>query len=318
VSQTLRVIFAGTPDFSVPPLQALIDSEHQVIAVYTQPDRPAGRGRKLTPSPVKQLALEHDIPVYQPASLKDEQTRQQLADLGADLMVVVAYGLLLPEAVLRAPRLGCINIHASLLPRWRGAAPIQRAILAGDAETGITIMQMDVGLDTGDMLHRKTCAISDQDTGSSLHDRLSLMGAEALMEVLPSIIDGSLQPQPQDDDQATYAAKLNKAESQLDWTQPAQQLARQVRGFNAWPVAQTTLADGAKSQVLRVWHAAAENEQADAAPGTVIRCDRQGIFVATGEGVLRLDRIQLPGKRPMDVAEFVNAHDLGGRVLGQD
>ncbi len=318
MSRSLRIIFAGTPDFSVPPLQALIDSEHSVVAVYTQPDRPAGRGRKLTPSPVKQLALQHGIPVYQPLSLKDEEAQGQIQALDADLMVVVAYGLLLPEAVLRAPRLGCINIHASLLPRWRGAAPIQRAILAGDRETGITIMQMDVGLDTGDMLLKKNCPIGEQDTGSSLHDRLSLMGAEALMEALPGIMDGSIRPQAQDDGQATYAAKLNKAESRLDWTQPARLLACQVRGFNAWPVAQTTLTDKGKSQVLRVWSASAEEAPAEAEPGTVIRCDKQGILVATGEGVLRLSRIQLPGGRPMDVGDFVNAHDLTGRVLGRD
>lgn len=313
----LKIIFAGTPDFSVPPLQALLDSPHQVVAVYTQPDRPAGRGRKLTPGPVKQLALQHEVPVFQPLSLKDAEARQALRELDADLMVVVAYGLLLPREVLAAPRLGCINIHASLLPRWRGAAPIQRAILAGDKQTGITIMQMDVGLDTGDMLYKKTCDIHDDDTAASLHDRLSRLGAEALMEVLPAIIDGSVEPEPQDESLACYAAKLQKAESQLDWSQPAIQLARQVQGFNAWPVAQTVLQRDGQSQVLRIWNAQAEPAPADAPPGTVISCDRQGIRVATGEGVLRLDRIQLPGGKPMAAKDFVNAHDLSGRRLGQ-
>jgi len=318
VTDPLKIIFAGTPDFSVPPLQALLDSEHRVIAVYTQPDRPAGRGRKLTPGPVKQLALAHHIPVFQPLSLKDAEAQQALRELDADLMVVVAYGLLLPEPVLQAPRLGCINIHASLLPRWRGAAPIQRAILAGDKQTGITIMQMDVGLDTGAMLYKKTCDIRDDDTASSLHDRLSLLGAEALLEVLPRIIDGSVQAEPQDDGQACYAAKLQKAESRLDWQQPARQLARQVQGFNAWPVAQTTLQRDGQSQVLRIWNARAEAGDAAAAPGTVISCDKQGIGVATGEGVLWLTRIQLPGGKPLDVKDFVNAHDLSGQRLGQD
>lgn len=314
----LNIVFAGTPDFSVPPLQALLDSEHSVVAVYTQPDRPAGRGRKLKPGPVKQLALQHQVAVYQPESLKQAEARQTLRELDADLMVVVAYGLLLPAQVLDIPRLGCINIHASLLPRWRGAAPIQRAILAGDRETGITIMQMDEGLDTGDMLYKKVCKIEPDDTGSSLHDKLSRLGAEALIEVLPSIIDGSVQPEPQDDSQACYAAKLQKSESLLDWNLPARQLADQVRGFNAWPVASTRLQGNGESQSLRVWNAEAQSDVTSAAPGTVLSCDRQGIAVATGDGVLRLTRVQLPGGRPMDVKDFVNAHDLSGQRLGAD
>jgi methionyl-tRNA formyltransferase len=316
VTSPLRIIFAGTPDFSVPPLQALIDSEHQVIAVYTQPDRPAGRGRKLTPSPVKQLAMQHDIPVYQPPSLKSEDEQQVLADLDADLMVVVAYGLLLPKAVLDAPRLGCINIHASLLPRWRGAAPIQRAILAGDSETGITIMQMDVGLDTGDMLYKKACTIAAEDTGSSLHDRLSLLGAEALMDILPAVAAGTAQGEVQDDALANYASKLNKAESRIDWSGSAQQIANQVRAFNAWPVAQTTLDRNGEQQVLRIWNAFAEDAATGAEPGRVLSCDKTGIRVATGDGVLCLTRVQLPGGKPMGVQDFVNAHDLSGLQLG--
>ncbi|MCW9013391.1 MAG: methionyl-tRNA formyltransferase [Gammaproteobacteria bacterium] len=312
----LKIIFAGTPDFSVPPLTALIESEHQVVAVYTQPDRPAGRGRKLTASPVKQLALEHDIPVYQPLNFKSAEDQQALIDLQADLMVVVAYGLILPKVILDAPRLGCINIHASLLPRWRGAAPIQRAILAGDAESGITIMQMDAGLDTGDMLLKKTCPVQAEDTGSSLHDKLSIMGAEALMETLPLLAGQSLKPEKQDDSLACYAEKLHKSEALLDWQQPARQLAAKVRAFNAWPVAQTEMVQNGKTQMLRIWQAQRVDRSSDAVPGTVLKCDKEGIDVATGEGVLRMQQIQLPGKKPMDVPAFVNAHDITGLVLG--
>ena len=315
---SLRIIFAGTPDFSVPPLKALIESEHEVVAVYTQPDRPAGRGRKLTASPVKQLALEHDIPVYQPLNFKADEDQQALVDLNADLMVVVAYGLILPRVILDAPRYGCINIHASLLPRWRGAAPIQRAILAGDAESGITIMQMDIGLDTGDMLLKKTCPIEATDTGSSLHDRLSVMGADALMETLPLICEGQLKPEKQDDELACYAEKLHKSEALLDWQQPAKQLAAKVQAFNAWPVAQTQLVREGKSEMLRIWQAKVLDQSSNAAPGTVLSCAKQGIDVATGDGVLRMKQIQLPGKKPMDVQAFVNAHDITGLVLGAD
>jgi len=237
MTQPLKIIFAGTPEFSVAPLAALLESGHKVIAVYTQPDRPAGRGRKLTASPVKQLALEHSIPVFQPKNFREEADLLQLEELQADLMVVVAYGLLLPQRVLGAPRLGCINIHASLLPRWRGAAPIQRSILAGDSETGITIMEMEAGLDTGPMLLKKSCAIGSEDTGGSLHDRLSPLGAEALLEALPGIADGSLKAEVQDDTKAEYAAKLNKSEAVMDWQRSAQDLGRQVRAFNPWPVA---------------------------------------------------------------------------------
>ncbi len=314
----LKIIFAGTPDFSVPPLKALINSDHQVVAVYTQPDRPAGRGRKLMPGPVKKLALEYDIPVYQPASLKTDEVQQELEKLQADLMVVVAYGLILPKVILDAPKLGCINIHASLLPRWRGAAPIQRAILAGDKETGITIMQMGEGLDTGDMLLKKNCIIEGMDTGSSLHDRLSEMGADALMETLPLIIKGETQAEVQDDSQACYAEKLQKSEALLDWQQTAKELQNKVNAFNAWPVAQTGLLKNNKQQMLRIWQAQVLDETTNAIPGTVLKCDKQGIDVATGEKILRLLKVQLPGGKPMDVKDFVNAHDLTGVVLGND
>ncbi len=318
--QALKIIFAGTPEFSVAPLKALIASEHEVVAVYTQPDRPAGRGRKLTPSPVKACALEHNIPVYQPEKLKLAEDQQPLIDLNADLMVVVAYGIILPQVVLDAPRLGCINIHASLLPRWRGAAPIQRAILAGDKESGITIMQMDIGLDTGDMLLKTHCDIAADETGSSLHDRLALMGAEALMQALPGIADGTLKGENQNDELANYAHKLQKSEALIDWQKSAVELQRQVCAFNAWPVAQTPIDIKGKSQMLRIWRAEAVEDRAVEGkanePGKVVRCDKQGVEVATGDGLLRILEIQMPGKKPMDVKAFVNANDISGVVLG--
>lgn len=316
-AQPLKIIFAGTPDFSVPPLKALIESEHEVVAVYTQPDRPAGRGRKLTPSPVKACALENDIEVYQPEKLKIPEDQQPLIDLQADLMVVVAYGIILPEVILNAPRLGCINIHASLLPRWRGAAPIQRAILAGDKESGITIMQMDIGLDTGDMLLKAQCSIEADDTGSSLHDRLSIMGAEALMQSLPSIASGTMQAEKQDDEKANYASKLHKSEALIDWSKSAKEIQAQVNAFNAWPVAQTPIdiKQNGKSQMMRIWRAQVV-EGNNEPPGKVISCNKHGIDVATGEGYLRLLQIQMPGKKPMEVHAFVNANDITGMVLG--
>jgi len=308
----LRIIFAGTPEFSVPPLRALLDSCHQVIAVYTQPDRPAGRGRKLVASPVKQLAVQQGVPVFQPKNFRQEEDLRALQALQADLMVVVAYGLILPRRVLDAPRLGCINIHASLLPRWRGAAPIQRAIAAGDPETGITIMQMEEGLDTGPMWMKWRCPIATDETGGSLHDRMSLMGAEALMQALPGIMDGSVTPEIQDDTQSCYASKLEKTEARIDWIRQAGELDRQVRAFNPWPVAQADYA----GKVLRIWESLVLPGGEGARPGTVVGTGKEGIEVATGDGLLCITRLQLPGKKAVSAADFLNAHNLDGVVFG--
>jgi len=318
VSESIRIIYAGTPDFAVAPLQALIDAGYKVVAVYTQPDRPAGRGREPRPSPVKQKALQHNIPVYQPETLKSEQDQKVLGELKPDLMVVTAYGLLLPQAVLDIPRLGCINIHASLLPRWRGAAPIQRAILAGDDKTGITIMQMDRGLDTGDMLAVQECAIHEGETGSSLHDRLMVMGAETLMAMLPDFVRGKTPAQKQDDALATYASKLSKQEASIEWSLSAVEINRAVHAYNAWPVAFTSWEKKNKSDVLRVWQSEVLAETSNAAAGTVLNCGKQGIDVATGDGVLRLLQVQPSGKKAMAAADFANAHHLEGLKLGAE
>jgi methionyl-tRNA formyltransferase len=299
---SLRIIFAGTPDFAAVHLQALVDSDHEVVAVYSQPDRPAGRGKKLQPSPVKQVALDHDIPVYQPLNFKDPADVEQLRALNADVMVVVAYGLILPSSVLEAPKHGCLNVHASLLPRWRGAAPIQRCIEAGDMVTGITIMQMDIGLDTGDMLSKVTTGISLDDTGGSLHDRLASMGPAALLSTLADVESGSLTPEAQNDAAACYAHKLTKEEALIDWTQDADVLARRIRAFNPFPMAYTLLGD----ERIRVHLAEPVVKATQLAPGTIAHVDTDGIEVACGEGVLRLTRIQLAGKKPMAVADIIN------------
>jgi methionyl-tRNA formyltransferase len=283
-----------------------------VVAVYTRPDRPAGRGRRTLASPVKQLALESGVSVMQPVALNEAVAQQALADLQADLMVVVAYGLILPAPVLAMPRLGCVNVHASLLPRWRGAAPIQRAILAGDRDTGVCLMQMEAGLDTGPVFACRRTAITDEDTGNDLHDRLADMGGSLLTDNLAAIEQGRLEPQPQDDALATYAHKLDKAEALIDWQITSEEIARKVRAFNGWPVAETRL-DGRQ---LRIWDAQSMTTDTDTLPGTVLSADRDGIMVACGRGMLRLKTLQLPGDRPVSAADFVNAHAVTGMRLG--
>ncbi|EHA13755.1 methionyl-tRNA formyltransferase [Halomonas sp. HAL1] len=303
----LRVVFAGTPEFAASSLATLLESQHEVVAVYTQPDRPAGRGRKLTPSPVKELALEHGLPVYQRQSLKEPDTQAELAALNADIMVVVAYGLLLPQAVLDIPRLGCVNVHASLLPRWRGAAPIQRAIEADDSVSGVTIMQMDAGLDTGAMLSEVRTPITLSTTGGDLHDRLALQGANALINTLDALAIGAAHATPQPDEGVTYAAKLSKAEAELDFTQPAQQLACKIRAFNPWPVAWCALGDDR----LRLLMANVEDgEQPPSAPGTLLEHGDDHLRIACGTDgreVLCITSAQLPGGKAMAVRELLNA-----------
>ncbi|MFC4726587.1 methionyl-tRNA formyltransferase [Coralloluteibacterium thermophilus] len=300
----LRIVFAGTPEFAVPALEACWTRGGEVVAVYTQPDRPAGRGRQPTASPVKQLALRHGLPVRQPASLKSAEEQDALRALAPDVMVVVAYGLILPKAVLAIPRFGCLNVHASLLPRWRGAAPIQRAIQAGDAETGVALMQMEAGLDTGPVLLEKRTPIAPDETAGSLHDRLSRLGAEVLGDGLTLLRAGMRPaPRPQPEAGVTYAHKLEKAEARLDWTQPAVQLARAVRAFHPWPVAEVQLG----GERLRIHAAVALDEAGDAEPGTLVRAGRDGLDVATGAGVLRITRLQREGGRPMAAADYLNA-----------
>jgi len=301
--ETLRIIFAGTPDFAVPSLQALLEAGHDVAAVYTQPDRPAGRGRKLTASPVKLCAGQYGLPVEQPQSLKEADAQAQLASYQADLMVVVAYGQLLPREVLDMPRLGCINVHASLLPRWRGAAPIQRAILAGDAETGVTIMQMAEGLDTGDMLAKVATPIDPNETASELHDRLASLGNTALLEVCEQLATGTATPEVQDDALSSYAAKLKKDEAPLDWNRQAIELQRQVCAFNPFPVATVEL-DG---ETLRIWRSEIDSERGEGVAGAVVAADKQGISVQTGAGVLRITELQAPGKKRMSAGDFANS-----------
>ncbi|UYI47073.1 methionyl-tRNA formyltransferase [Vibrio natriegens] len=303
MSQSLRIVFAGTPDFAARHLAALLSSEHEVIAVYTQPDRPAGRGKKLTASPVKNIALEHDIPVYQPENFKSDEAKQELADLNADIMVVVAYGLLLPQAVLDTPKLGCINVHGSILPRWRGAAPIQRSIWAGDAETGVTIMQMDIGLDTGDMLKIATLPIEATDTSASMYEKLADLGPQALIDCLADIAADKAVPVKQDDELANYAKKLSKEEARIDWSDDAAHIERCVRAFNPWPMSHFEAAENS----IKVWQSRVAEQTSDKPAGTIVQADKTGIYVATGNGVLVLEQLQVPGKKAMPVQDILNS-----------
>ncbi|KNY48645.1 methionyl-tRNA formyltransferase [Vibrio harveyi] len=303
MSQSLRIVFAGTPDFAARHLAALLSSEHEVIAVYTQPDRPAGRGKKLTASPVKTIALEHDIPVYQPENFKSDEAKQELADLNADIMVVVAYGLLLPQVVLDTPKLGCINVHGSILPRWRGAAPIQRSIWAGDAETGVTIMQMDIGLDTGDMLKIATLPIEASDTSASMYEKLAGLGPDALIDCLADIATGKAEPVKQDDELANYAKKLSKEEARIDWNDDAAHIERCVRAFNPWPMSHFEAAENS----IKVWESRVADQTSDKPAGTILQADKTGIYVATGNGVLVLEQLQAPGKKAMSVQDILNS-----------
>ena len=311
----MKIIFAGTPDFAVPSLQALLNSKHEVCAIYTQPDRPAGRGQQLHISPIKALALTHAIPVFQPLSFKTDEDLQQLLSFNADLMVVVAYGMILTQTALEAPKLGCINVHGSLLPRWRGAAPIQRALMAGDAKTGVTIMQIVRKLDAGDMLHKEEYNININDTASDLHDTLAILGAVGLNKVLTQIDSGVIQAEVQDERLVTYAEKLTKSEAVIDWQQSAHEIALKVRGLNAWPVAQTLYQD----KVLRIWSSevieTTDQHSLALSPGTVC-CTNKTLDVSTGKGLLRLLEIQLPGGKRMNTQAFLNAHAMQGVKLG--
>ncbi|MDN3700646.1 methionyl-tRNA formyltransferase [Vibrio artabrorum] len=303
MSQSLRIVFAGTPDFAARHLAALLSSEHDVVAVYTQPDRPAGRGKKLTASPVKNIALENNIPVYQPENFKSDEAKQELAELNADIMVVVAYGLLLPQVVLDTPRLGCINVHGSILPRWRGAAPIQRSIWAGDKETGVTIMQMDIGLDTGDMLSIATLPIEATDTSASMYEKLAGLGPDALVDCLADIASGKAIAEKQDDELANYAKKLSKEEARINWNDEAAHIERCVRAFTPWPMSHFEAAENS----IKVWQSRVAEQTSDKPAGTILQADKTGIYVATGQGVIVLEQLQVPGKKAMSVQDILNS-----------
>jgi len=310
----MRLIFAGTPDFAAAALRDLIAAGHDIGLVLTQPDRPAGRGMKLTPSAVKVVALAHGLPLFQPASLKDADTWQQLHDVAAEAMVVAAYGLILPQAVLDIPPLGCLNIHASLLPRWRGAAPIQRAILAGDPETGITIMQMDAGLDTGEMLFKHAIPIEEGDTAQTLHDKLAALGGKAIVEALSALQQDQFVPEAQDDTQATYAAKLTKEEGLVDWKKSAVEIARAVRAYNPFPGAQTQW----QGESLKLWMAQALDAEGE--PGVVLAADKAGIVVACGQDALRITELQRAGGKHLTAAQFLAGNEIkpGDRFLSKN
>jgi len=310
-AEPLRIIFAGTPDFSVQPLQRLIEENLSPIAVFTQPDRPAGRGRQLQAGPVKQAALAAGIPVHQPTSLRNTEAETLIRDLEPDLMIVVAYGLILPAEILKIPVYGCWNIHASLLPRWRGAAPIQRAIESGDAESGVCIMQMDEGLDTGAVLHRSSIRLTANETGGSLHDRLAELGATALLDCVTALQQGHCpEPTPQATSGVTYARKLDKAGARLDWSDRAEELERRIRAYDPWPVAWCMI-DGERT---RIWKACVIISKHESKPGSILNTDKNGIDIATGENILRLLELQRPGKRRMTAADYLNAKTPTGQL----
>jgi len=314
----LRIIFAGTPEFAAASLQAIIEkqttNQYEIVGVYTQPDRPAGRGQKLVQSPVKQLAITNNIPVYQPLNFKLDEDKAQLAKLNADLMIVAAYGIILPKVVLDTPRLGCINVHASLLPRWRGAAPIHRALIAGDSETGITIMQMDVGLDTGDMLLKTHCDIKPTDTSATLHDRLATMGSDALIEALEMLKANTLTAEVQDESLTCYAAKLTKQEADIDWSASAELIERQIRGLSPWPVAYTNSFAG----VMKIHgaHIASVSDEAST-PGDILVVSKEGIIVATGQGSILITDIQFAGGKRMKIQDALNGKHKAALEIGQ-
>lgn len=299
----LRIVFAGTSEFAVPALQVLQESDHDLVAVYTQPDRPCGRGQKLCGSVIKQFALDHNLTLYQPETLKNIDAQQQLKSLNADIMVDVAYGLLLPEQVLQMFQFGCINIHPSLLPRWRGPAPIQHSLLSGDVETGVTIMQVDMGWDTGDILLQSKCLINPDDTTATLTEKLSKLGAEFLLKTLTDIEQNKITPIKQDEKQSCYAPKINKQDAKLDWNSSAVELALQVRAFNPWPVSFTEL----DANTIRIWKAVPIEETPTVSPGTIIRADKNGIDIATGRGILRVLELQLPGGKMLPVVAIMNS-----------
>lgn len=299
----LNIIFAGTPEFGLPCLEAISQSSHNLMAVYTQPDRPAGRGRKLHASTIKEWAVAHDVPVYQPLNFKTQEAVDELAALKPDLMIVIAYGLILPRQVLNIPHLGCVNVHASLLPRWRGASPIQQVVLHGDAQTGVTIMQMDVGLDTGPMLAKAICDIRATDTAGSLHDKLAVISAKPLLDTIDLLAQGLAKSQVQDDALATYAKKINKEDGCINWHHPAAIIDQQIRAFNPWPIAYTSLND----EPLRIHEASPIELTADAAPGTVLSLDKKGMLVATASGGLLIKKIQFPSAKAVSIADWLNS-----------
>ncbi|ASQ44963.1 methionyl-tRNA formyltransferase [Legionella clemsonensis] len=300
----MNIVFAGTPEFTLPCLDALFKSSHQLMAVYTQPDRPAGRGRKLQPSAVKNWALLHQIPIYQPENFRSDEEVTTLADLKPDVMVVIAYGLILPRKVLSIPKFGCINVHASLLPRWRGASPIQHALLHGDTETGVTIMQMDAGMDTGDKLAQASCPIFPEDTAETLHNRLAQLAVEPLLSTLKALEQGEAKPEAQNHAEATYASKINKEDAVINWHKEANEIHNQIRAYNPWPVAYTR----AGEEVVRIHRAHVVEYDGEAVPGTILKLDKQGMLVATGKDAIRVECIQFPGAKMMKIVDWLNAH----------